>query len=157
MDLAYRHVRVPCPAVSDAFAGRTCLSRFPKRASVRMKGGLVGAFEQEQESRPGSAVELVPLDLDGYRIVLAAVRIGADAGVETEIAASLPSVETALRGASAFARRVVEEFRQSGAARVRVEFGCEIAVESGTFLAVIGKATGRSTFTVGLEWDSAQE
>ena len=89
--------------------------------------------------------------------MLAAARIGASAGVESEIAASLPNVETALRGASAFARRVVEEFRQSGATRVKVEFGCEIAVESGTFLAVIGKASGHSTFTVGLEWDSAGE
>jgi hypothetical protein len=36
--------------------------------------------------------------------------------------------------------------------KVSVEFGCEFAVESGGFIAVIGKASAKSTFTVGLEW-----
>jgi hypothetical protein len=34
------------------------------------------------------------------------------------------------------------------------EFGCEFAVESGTLVAVVGKASGRSAFKVGLEWSA---
>jgi hypothetical protein len=35
----------------------------------------------------------------------------------------------------------------------RSRFGCEFALESGSFVAVVGKASAASTFSVELEWD----
>ncbi|GAB1817715.1 CU044_2847 family protein [Herbidospora sp. RD11066] len=44
-------------------------------------------------------------------------------------------------------------FSKSGAAKCSVEFGCEIAVETGKIVAVIGKGSAKSTLKVTLEWD----
>jgi hypothetical protein len=49
---------------------------------------------------------------------------------------------------------VGEQARQSTASRVTLEFGCDIALESGSLVAAIGKASAKSAFKVTLEWDS---
>lgn len=71
---------------------------------------------------------------------------------ERPIGARLPAVEGALDGLAQFAGEIVRRFEQTDAQKVTVEFGCDIVLESGTFLAVIGKASSTSSITVGLEW-----
>ena len=71
---------------------------------------------------------------------------------EHEIGARLPHVEKALDGLAEFAQHIVQRFERTDAQKVTVEFGCDIVLESGTFLAVIGKASSTSSITVGLEW-----
>lgn len=39
------------------------------------------------------------------------------------------------------------------ASKVNVQFGCEVLVESGQFVAVIGKVSSKAAITVGLEWN----
>lgn len=71
---------------------------------------------------------------------------------EQEIVSRRPSLQVLLGDLAAVAREVGSQLQNTGADRVSVEFGCEFAVESGGFVAVIGKASAKSTFTVGLEW-----
>lgn len=73
-------------------------------------------------------------------------------GAEQEIGARLPRIEGALDGLVEFAGQIVRRFEQTDAQKVTVEFGCDVVLESGTFLAVIGKASSTSSLTVGLEW-----
>ena len=43
--------------------------------------------------------------------------------------------------------------QSTDASKVSVQFGCEVLVESGQFVAVIGRASSKAAITVGLEWD----
>jgi hypothetical protein len=94
---------------------------------------------------------LVPVDIDGRTVYLTARQKGGS-GEEREIADRRPRLESVLSGAASFAKQVVDTFQDTGASKVSVEFGCEFALESGTFVAVIGKASTKSTLTIGLEW-----
>lgn len=71
---------------------------------------------------------------------------------EREIADRRPRLETVLGGVANFAKQIVGSLNETGASKVSVEFGCEFALESGTFIAVIGKASAKSTLKIGLEW-----
>jgi hypothetical protein len=73
-------------------------------------------------------------------------------GSEVEIAAQHPTLDQVLDGVTAFARELSSRLHQAEVSKFSVEFGCEFAVESGTFIAVIGKASAKSTLKVGLEW-----
>ncbi|WUH89632.1 hypothetical protein OG900_05365 [Streptomyces sp. NBC_00433] len=73
-------------------------------------------------------------------------------GGELEIGARLPGMDGALDGLAQFAQHLVTRFAQTDVQKVTVQFGCDIVLESGTFLAVIGKASSTSSLTVGLEW-----
>ncbi|MFC4536845.1 CU044_2847 family protein [Sphaerisporangium dianthi] len=57
----------------------------------------------------------------------------------------------------AFAGRLRSALAESGATRYAVEFGCEIAVETGKVVAVIGKGSATSSLKVTMEWDKSQE
>ena len=61
-------------------------------------------------------------------------------------------LDDVLGGMMGVARAVGERLKESDASKVNVEFGCEFAIESGSVVAVIGKASGKSTFKVALEW-----
>ncbi|GAA4669922.1 CU044_2847 family protein [Phytohabitans rumicis] len=98
---------------------------------------------------------LVPIDVGGQRVIMAARRIDTDrSGTATEqpIAGRLPQLQQVIDGLAAFAEQVANRLKDTEASRVTVNFGCQVAVESGTFVAVIGKASTSSTFTVELEW-----
>lgn len=97
---------------------------------------------------------LVPLQLDGTQVFLSVrpVLAGADVGEEREIAARSPALDEVIDGVTALARQVSARFRDLDASKVTMEFGCEIGVESGKFVAILGKATAKSAFKVGLEW-----
>jgi hypothetical protein len=99
---------------------------------------------------------LVPVEVDGHRILFS-VRpnpLGEERTYEWEqdIVARRPSLQGALDDLAAVARELGSRLQDAAVSKVSVEFGCEFAVESGGFVAVIGKASARSTFKVGLEW-----
>nr|WP_246260446.1 CU044_2847 family protein [Streptomyces typhae] len=64
-----------------------------------------------------------------------------------------PRLEQLLDGLAGFAQEIASRLQSTDASKVSVQFGCEVIVESGQFVAVIGKASSKSTITVGLEWD----
>ncbi|MEV0615086.1 CU044_2847 family protein [Nonomuraea sp. NPDC050404] len=97
---------------------------------------------------------LVPVTVDGQLVYLTARSASSFAGPgqEEEIAARRPTLQQVLDGLTGIARALGAQLRKTEADKVTVEFGCEFALESGSFVAVIGKASAKSTFKVGLEW-----
>ena len=99
--------------------------------------------------------ELVSLNVGGQRVLLAISREHAESGPpddEEEIAAKPFSLEDVLTGLEKVATAMASRLRGTGASKVSVEFGCDVAVESGTLVAIIGKGSVNSSFRVGLEW-----
>ncbi|MGW3668842.1 CU044_2847 family protein [Streptomyces sp. NPDC005141] len=109
--------------------------------------------------RPARGEEhLVPLEVDGQRIYMAVRELDGMPGEEREISGRVQRrLDEALEGLASTARAVVTRLRQSDATRVRVQFGCEFALESGSVVAVVGKARTSSAFTVELEWEKPPE
>jgi Trypsin-co-occurring domain 1 len=105
-----------------------------------------------------NTVALVPLEVDGGKLYVAAHLVNPDdwgtTAEEQEIAARPAKIDQMLHGLTGFAKQVVDGLRTTGATKMTVQFGCEIALESGSFVAVIGKASGKSTLSVSLEWSS---
>ncbi|MEV4676615.1 MULTISPECIES: CU044_2847 family protein [Actinomadura] len=96
---------------------------------------------------------LVPLQVDGALIYMSVQQSEASGGQEEEeIGWRPPTLEQALDGLMGVARAMGTRLQQSDASRVTVEFGCEFLVESGKLVTVIGKASGKSSFKVALEW-----
>jgi Trypsin-co-occurring domain 1 len=99
---------------------------------------------------------LVPVAAGGHKVYLSVHAItpgDREAGDEEEIAArARPTLDQALAGLSGVAKEIAAELEGLKAAKVSVEFGCEFVLESGGFIAVVGKASARSVFKVGLEW-----
>ena len=96
---------------------------------------------------------LVPLNMGEHTVYLAVRGLeGAGAGEESEISGREPRLDQVLDGLTEFSKELMGRLHQAGASKVTVEFGCEIAVDSGSLFAVIGKASAKSTLKVGLEW-----
>lgn len=106
----------------------------------------------------GSAVPereiLVPVQVDGRQVLLSVRPLAAGTGPEDEheISARAPALDQVIDGVAALARTVAGRFHDLDASKVTMEFGCEIGFESGSFIAILGKATTKSAFKVGLEW-----
>ncbi|MGW7523267.1 CU044_2847 family protein [Streptomyces sp. NPDC054783] len=102
---------------------------------------------------------LIPLEIDGTSVYLSVQELGGSSHAEfdefreTEISSRRPTLEQALDGLTGLARAMGARLQESDASRVVVEFGCDFALETGTFVAVVGKASTRSSFKVGLEWE----
>ena len=97
--------------------------------------------------------ELVPVQIQGRTVYLAVRRgQGSPPGYERPISGRVPRIDDVLEGIAGFAAKVADSMQATKASKVCVEFGCEIALESGTFVAVVGKASTKSTMTVSLEW-----
>ncbi|MFE5923146.1 CU044_2847 family protein [Streptomyces sp. NPDC056468] len=106
------------------------------------------------DATAGDETAVVSVTVEGHPLYLSVRRLesgqaGAD---EREIAASRPTLEEALDSLVGVARAVGTRLQQTGSQKATVELACEFAVESGTLVAVLGKATARSTFKVALEW-----
>jgi hypothetical protein len=98
---------------------------------------------------------LVPVSVKGHHVLVTARDVPGgpfQTDAEVEIAARKPQLDRVLDGLVAFANEMVERFESTDASKVSVQFGCDVAVETGTLVAVIGKASVQSTFTVTLEW-----
>jgi hypothetical protein len=114
---------------------------------------LVGVGVQEEPQ-----VVLVPVEVGGQTVFMSVRDLDltvSGAGEELPISGRRPRLEHVLEGLAAFAGQLADRFEGTGASKVSVEFGCEVALESGTLIAVIGKASATSTITVGLEWSRA--
>ncbi|MCF1646474.1 CU044_2847 family protein [Streptomyces indiaensis] len=106
-------------------------------------------------------VELVAVDAGGRRVYLSARKKASDPqtgaeGEEEEISSwrpDRPRLEQLLDGLAGFAQEIAARLQSTDASKVSVQFGCEVLVESGQFVAVIGKASSKSAITVGLEWN----
>lgn len=106
-----------------------------------------------------ASTALVPLSIEGQTVYLEVQDLGpreSAPGDEVEISGRRPSLEQVLDGLMGLARAMGAKLALSDASKVSVQFGCEFALESGTFVAVIGKASAKSTFSVGLEWTRPQ-
>jgi len=115
----------------------------------------MAAFAAGSESPGEGSDRLVPIEVGGQRIYLSVRAVQparGEPGDEREIAYRKPRLEQVLDGLAVFAQEVVGRFQGTDASKVTVQFGCEVVVESGTLIAVIGKASATSTFTVALEW-----
>jgi hypothetical protein len=115
-----------------------------------MMGSAAGS-----ESAGEDGVRLVPIEVGGQKIYLSVRAVepaGGEPGDEREIAYRKPRLEQVLDGLAVFAQEIVGRFQGTNASKVTVQFGCEVVVESGTLVAVIGKASATSAITVGLEW-----
>ncbi len=113
------------------------------------------AVEDDFPQDARAAHRLVPLELRGHKVYLSVQQVDEpvrEPGHEVEIASRQPKIEQVLDGLAVFAQEVVDRLRSTEASKVSVEFGCEIAVESGTFVAVLGKASAKSAFRITLEW-----
>ncbi|MEU6665998.1 CU044_2847 family protein [Streptomyces sp. NPDC046727] len=107
-----------------------------------------------EETRPVPVSErMVPMEVDGLTVYVAVHEVGGRPGTEHEIGGGRQRLEDALDGLMGVARAVVGRLRESRATRMRVQFGCEFALESGSVVAVVGKARASSAFTVELEWE----
>ncbi|MFI6967115.1 CU044_2847 family protein [Streptomyces sp. NPDC050255] len=97
---------------------------------------------------------LVPVMAAGQTVLLSVQRRGRQSTPEgeREIAARRLSLDEAVDSLVGIARSVGQRLQETGSTKATVEFGCEFAVESGQLVAVLGKATARSTFKVALEW-----
>lgn len=96
----------------------------------------------------GTSIYVEASLLDGYLI--------AGAEGETEVAAVAPNLESLLDSLVAFSSRIAKSFATTNATSAAVEFGCEVGIESGRLVALIGKASGKTTFKVRLEWANPQ-
>lgn len=104
--------------------------------------------------------ELVPVQVQGRTVYLAVRNVkgqGRPPSDERPISGRVPRIDDVLEGIAGFAAKVADSMQATKASKVSVEFGCEIALESGTFIAVVGKASTKSTMTVSLEWAAPTE
>lgn len=99
--------------------------------------------------------DLLPLQVDdGAVLYVAASRLPGAGSGEIEVAGRVPSTRQVIEVIGKFASELTDELgSKSGATRFSVEFGCEIAVETGQVFAVLGKAGAKSSLKVTLEWE----
>lgn len=102
---------------------------------------------------------LIPVQVGDCRLLVSAYDLSgesADSDTEIEIASSGSVQDRMLNGMldglAAFATGVVDRFEPTSASKVSVQFDCNVALESGTLVAVVGKASWERTFTVTVEW-----
>ena len=97
----------------------------------------------------------IPLTLRGQTVYLSVRELSPEPGApleEREISHRQLKLEQTLNGLGEFAKEIVDNFQDTGASKVAVEFGCEFALESGSIIAVIGKLSSKSILKIGLEW-----
>jgi hypothetical protein len=97
---------------------------------------------------------LVEFEFDGRKVYLPVRKPKGEhaSRSESEISSSRPSLDEAMHSVGAFAQMMADKLQDVDVSKVSVEFGCEFALESGSFIAIIGKASAKSSFKVGLEW-----
>ena len=121
-------------------------------------------LEMGRQETAGASQRLIPVELAGRTVMVAvageglAAVAGAVAGEEREVSGRVgkPALEQVLDGLAVLATEIAARMRTTDATRVGVEFGCDIAVESGALVAVIGKASATSSIKVSLEWSERE-
>lgn len=90
----------------------------------------------------------IVLEVEGHQVLVSVDDQAPSDEDESPVAFRRHALEPALRGAAKVARMAADQFGEQGCTEVTVEVGLEFAVESGTLLAVLGKASSTSTLTV---------
>ncbi len=100
------------------------------------------------------SAQLVEVQLDEHTLFILTEEVSQPAHMRTEveIAGERPSLDGALDALAELAQKMSSKIQHEGMSRIAIEFGCEFAVNSGSFVAVIGKASVKSSFKVTLEW-----
>ncbi|MFK0282911.1 CU044_2847 family protein [Streptomyces sp. NPDC090499] len=102
----------------------------------------------------------IPVEIDGQTILMAVTSGEGTSeralGGEQEIGWRRPSLDPVLDGLTAVARAMGTRLRETGASKATVEFGCDVSFDTGQFLAVVGRASSRSTWKVTLEWTAEE-
>jgi hypothetical protein len=114
----------------------------------------------DDSSAPGGQMgaRLVPVSLGEHTVYVSVSAqrslSSREPGDEQEISShtKTPKLEQVLDGLAVFAVEIAERLKGTDASRIGVQFGCDIAVESGTVVAVFGKASASSSISVSLEW-----
>jgi hypothetical protein len=97
--------------------------------------------------------ELVKVTVPGGVVYIDARRLDERAvDDEEEIASIRPKLDGVLDTLSGLSSQLREALQRSGAPRIVLELSVEIAVESGQLVAVLGKASSKSTLKVTLDW-----
>ncbi|MGP4005601.1 CU044_2847 family protein [Streptomyces sp. 4N124] len=99
---------------------------------------------------------------DGSRLYLRAEPIGTAVALpsddEHEIAGRLPSLDQIAHAVGGFTGQISEALKKTAPTRFTLTFDCEVGFEAGGLVALIGKGSGKSAFSVTMEWDRmAQE
>jgi hypothetical protein len=107
----------------------------------------------EENSRFPSAdgTAIIPVETGKGSAYISVRQLGSP-GTEGEIAARIPSFGDVVGKVMDLAGGAVEHLRTTGASKIILEFGCEMAIESGQLVAIVSKVGGKATFKVGLEW-----
>jgi Trypsin-co-occurring domain 1 len=104
---------------------------------------------------------LVELQADGSVLYVEARDLARSPGDDEEELSgsvrkmSVATVDQVVAAVGGFASRIGASLAQSGCQRYSVEFGCEIAVETGRVVAVLGKGSATSSMKITMEWDQA--
>ncbi|MFI7026302.1 CU044_2847 family protein [Micromonospora sp. NPDC049900] len=98
--------------------------------------------------------QIVEVQLDDHTIFVVSKEVGRRPYVrdEVEIAGQRPSLDGALDAVAELAQKFSNKLQHEAISKIAIEFGCEFALDSGSLVAVIGKASARSSFKVMLEW-----
>ncbi|MFF4879458.1 CU044_2847 family protein [Micromonospora sp. NPDC000668] len=97
----------------------------------------------------------VEVQIDEHTLFMISQEVGqtSHVGSEVEIAGQeSPSLDGALDAVAELARKISGKLQNDEVSKITVEFGCEFALSSGSFVAVVGKASAKSAFRVALEW-----
>jgi Trypsin-co-occurring domain 1 len=100
----------------------------------------------------------VRVDMGGTALYVEAYDLqpgSATVGEERDVAAVKPDLAEVIQAIRTFSGKLAESLRESHATRFAVEFGCEIGLETGQLVAVLGKASTKSTLKVTLEWEKS--
>jgi NTP-dependent ternary system trypsin peptidase co-occuring protein len=95
---------------------------------------------------------LTLVSVGGRDVFVSGAEVASERFDEVDIAAVKPTLDAALSGIFAFAKKVSEGLNETDVTQARVTFACEFAVEAGSVLAIIGKASASSALTVELQW-----
>ncbi|MET8262086.1 CU044_2847 family protein [Micromonospora sp. NPDC005205] len=106
------------------------------------------------ETSPQNRAELIEVQLDDHTLFVLSENVGQPSpiGHEVEIAGQSPSLDGALDAVTELAQKISSKLQHEQMSKITVEFGFEFAVNSGSLVAVIGKASTKSAFKVTLEW-----
>ncbi|MGW4060007.1 CU044_2847 family protein [Amycolatopsis sp. NPDC004747] len=112
-----------------------------------------------EEHSPTARPVHVPVEIDGRTLFVEVVPVGEQE--DQEVASRLLGFAdfTASLGAltSSVTDAVLSGARKVKPAKVAVEFGCEVGVESGQLTAILVKGTAKANVKVTLEWKPGEQ
>ena len=104
------------------------------------------------EARTEPRTEVVPVRLaDGTVVRVQATALGG----EEDVAFGVKSFEDVRKAVEGIAGEFGEVFKAVGPRKASVEFGVEVALESGKLTALLVKGSGTASMKVTLEWGDA--